>query len=159
MTADCVTIARRFGPSGVGVHEVGGPNHGAWVQFIQRFTGNQPGDSWCASFLSLVLDIAYFGKPPLVRTARCENLYQHARIMGWLVDTPQRGDIFFYKSGDAPAHHCGFVTDATIQEIHCPVIGIAGNTSTDGTSDNGDRVAEHCLNVPLDTIRYARLPL
>jgi hypothetical protein len=126
------------------VREVGGPNRGFWVEWIQRFTANAPGDSWCASFVSMILAIAFRGKSqsPVVTTAVCEEIHGEAKANGWLTTTPKRGDLYLYLDEHGHAHHVGIVTEPD------PLHGIAGNTSEDGTSVNGDRVAEHAIAAP-----------
>lgn len=136
-------IARRFSF----VTETDGPNDGTWVSFFQRFTGNRPGDSWCASFVSLVLDITYRGISPLRRTASCDNLLAEATRKGFVAladGKPQVDDLFFYvrtAPGVSDAHHVGIVTEVTA----AGVVGIAGNTSADGRSSNGTGVFEHTI--------------
>lgn len=154
MTAASLSvIARRFGF----VREVGGPNDGTWVNFIQRFSHGLVGQSWCAYFVSLVLDIAYRGHSPLPKNGVCFYLLLEARRKGWVVGTPQVDDLFFYvgtPGNDQSAHHIGIVTQVPAFQL----AGIAGNTSADGLSSNGDGVYEHALNVAPDKIVYVRLP-
>lgn len=126
------------------------PNDGLWVGFIQRFTGNRPGDSWCASFVCLVLAIAYRGLSPLKITASCQLMLNDARTKGYIVPSrePQVGDLFFYLNPVGVAHHVGFVTAVK------PLSGIAGNTSDDGKSVNGTGVYEHAIDAHV----FVRLP-
>lgn len=125
------------------------PNDGAWVSWIQRFTGNQPGDSWCASFVCMILDVAYRGKSPLVKSASCRVLLADAARHGWIVDRAEPDDLFFYVK-DAVAHHVGIVSNVTPSTIE----GIAGNTSEDGTSSNGTGVFEHAIQPAI----FVRIP-
>jgi hypothetical protein len=125
------------------------PNDGFWVNFIQRFTGNRVGDSWCASVVSLVLDIAYRGKSPIGKSAACQVLLDRARAKGFVVSgEPQPEDLFFYVNAAGRAHHVGIVTS-----VH-PLVGIAGNTSPDGASSNGTGVFEHAISARV----FVRLP-
>lgn len=137
------------------VREVGGQNRGVWVGMIQHYTGNGPGDSWCASLASLVMGLAFAGQSPLPRSASCDVHLEAARKEGWLTDTPSVGDVFLRMNSPTDAHHIGFVTrvdeDGTIGTI-------AGNTSEDGKSSNGDRVAEHDLLPAAGTILYIAYP-
>lgn len=128
-------IARRFDF----VRETEGVNRGAWVQMFQRFTGNPPGDAWCASFVSFVLDVAFHGKSPLLKSASCHTLLQFAATHGLVTTTPRVDDLFFYLTSDGIAHHVGIVTGLS------PLTGIAGNTSPDGQSVNGIGVFEHAI--------------
>lgn len=125
------------------VREVGGPNRGLWVQLFQTFAGGALGDSWCAHFVCYVLAVLCEGytKMPIPRSGSCAVIYAHAKAQGWLVTTPVPGDLYLYLDSEGHAHHIGFVTEAS------PLVGIAGNTSEDGTSSNGDRVAEHALRI------------
>lgn len=141
-------IARRFDF----VRETKGANRGLWVSLFQRFTGNTGGDSWCCSFLCYCLDIVFEGKSPYTKSGACQDIYVQARRKGHLVTTPAVDDIFFYVNDDDHAHHIGVVTGVS------PLAGIAGNTSEDGISSNGDGVHEHALNVAPKHIRFARVP-
>lgn len=148
--ASPTTIARRFSFA----RETDGPNDGTWVSFFQRFTGNRPGDSWCASFVSVVLDICYRGISPLHRTASAQALLDEATRKGLVAlaaGAPQPDDLFFYVNVAGMAHHVGFVTQVSA----AGVVGIAGNTSADGMSSNGTGVFEH---VVAPGAVFARLP-
>jgi len=146
-------IARRF----LFVREVGGANKGLWVQLFQQYTGTHPGDSWCASYVSYVLGVASGGASNVMlpKTASCDVMLEVARANGWLTEAPQVGDVFLLLNSPADAHHTGFVT-----AIKGPMLitGIAGNTSADGRSSNGDRVAEHDLSVTKGKITFVHYP-
>lgn len=134
------------------VREVGGQNAGIWVNVVQKVTGNTTGDSWCASWVSLILGIAFKGKSPLPRSASCDVLLEAARAQGWLTDTPSVGDLYLRLLSQTDAHHVGILVSVD------PLVGISGNTSHDGTSSNGDRVAEHELHPKPGTIIYVHYP-
>jgi hypothetical protein len=143
--ADPILIARRFDF----VRETLGPNRGAWVQHIQRAVHLHPGEPWCMAFVWLVFDIAYAGHSPLFQTGSCHACLLAARDKGWEVNDPQAGDLYFYLEGDH-AQHVGIVTQAD------PLIGIAGNTSADGQSSNGDGVHEHGISGRMTFVRVPR---
>jgi hypothetical protein len=127
-----VEIARLF----LFVREAG-QNHGQRVEAIQRWCGGQPGESWCAYFATMVLDLAYGGEAPIRRQGVVQEIRDLATENGWITATPSMGDLFLYIDANDHAHHIGFVTGTE------PLTGIAGNTDEHGTSSNGDRVAEH----------------
>jgi hypothetical protein len=136
MTPESLTaVARYF----LFVRETEGPNRGAFVEFFQRFAGGVPGDSWCCDFLSLVLDVAYHGHSPLLRSGACQVLLDAARKAGLVVATPEVDTLYFFVTAEGHAHHVGIVTGVE------PLTGIAGNTSEDGTSSNGTGVFEHVI--------------
>lgn len=112
-------------------------NKGLRVEAIQHWSGGSEGDSWCCEFATMVLDICFQGNSPIPRLRACQDVYELAKKNNWLTDYPVPGDLFIYVDDNDHAHHIGIVT--TNRE------GIAGNTSADGTSVNGDRVAEHKL--------------
>jgi hypothetical protein len=62
---------------------------------------------------------------------------------------PEQDDIFIYVNDADHAHHIGFVS--------FPGVGIAGNTSADGSSSNGDRVAEHAISAG-PHVKYIKYP-
>ena len=129
-----------------------GPNRGLRVEAIQHWSAGQFGDSWCAEFVTMCLDLLYQGQSPIPRLQACQDIYDQAKREGWLVTDPQPEDLFLYVNDDDHAHHVGIVSNAQ------PLTGIAGNTSADGTSSNGDRVAEHYLVVKPEHVRFVRLP-
>lgn len=134
-----IWFARRYGF----VREVGGANRGTWVELFQSFTGGMPGDSWCGDWLSFVLASMCGGytNMPIPRTGVCEVIHAHAIDRGWISSTPSLADVYLFLDSNSHAHHCGLITQAA------PLTGIAGNTSADGTSSNGDGVYEHALHV------------
>ena len=131
---DPVEIARLF----LFVREAG-QNSGQRVEAIQKWGGGQRGDSWCAFFATMVLDLAYQGAAPILRQGGVQDIRDVATKSGWITDTPSVGDLFLYINADDHAHHVGFVSSVD------PLLGIAGNTDANGTSSNGDRVAEHAI--------------
>jgi hypothetical protein len=133
------------------IREVGGPNCGLWVNFVIREGGDGvPGDSWCCDFASLVERIAYDNKAISPRTGSCQTKLDYCRKKGWVVKTPQVDDLCFTVNSAGHAHHIGIVTAVN------PLVTIAGNTSKDGTSDNGDGVYEHPVSVAGKV--FVRLP-
>ena len=132
------------------VRETQGPNAGLWVNMFQRFTGNTDRDSWCCSFLCFCLDVLTRGHSPYRKSGVCQDIYRQARLAGEVVSTPQVNDIFVLVDDNDHAHHIGAVTGVE------PLTGIAGNTSEDGVSSNGDGVHEHELKVQPQHIRFIR---
>lgn len=131
---EVIYIARKLGF----VREVGGPNKGLWVGFMQQGCDGKPGDSWCADFVCFVLALVYGGysRIPIKRSGNVHEIYTDAKAKGWVTETPKQiGDLFVYVNTAGRAHHVGFVTGE--------FAGIAGNTSEDGKSDNGTGVFEH----------------
>ena len=128
-------IARLF----LFVREVG-DNRGVWVEAIQRIGDGQPGDSYCADFVSLILALFYRGKSPLIRSGSVESIRQDAKAKGYITTAPSIGDLFLYINAQDRAHHIGVVTEVS------PLTGLAANTSPDGTSSNGTGVFEHGIS-------------
>lgn len=139
------------------IRETGGANRGAWVEALQRFCSGIPGDSWCADYVSFVLDVVYRGKAPLRKTGSTKVMLAEARLKGFVVTTPQPEDLYFYLDGAGVPHHVGIVTEVTINGGGiAQIIGIAGNTSEDGQSANGTGVFEH--SIPTKNTVFVRLP-
>lgn len=146
MPASLTVIARRLSF----IRETEGPNKGYWVRFLQDFCDGVEGDSWCADFESFVEHVAYKGKAPTPRTGSTDVKLKFCVKQQWIVTEPQVDDIYFYYHPGGTAHHIGIVTRVS------PLTGIAGNTSEDGLSSNGDGVYEHRLTA--SRIAFARLP-
>ena len=146
MNPDVLGIARLF----LFVREAQsvGQNRGLRVEAIQHWSAGQVGDSWCAEFVTMVLDLAYQGNAPIPRQGSAEAIRAMCETNHYLTTGPAPGDLFFYVRPDGTAHHIGFVTSTD------PLTGLAGNTSADGTSSNGDRVAEHAISATV----FAHLP-
>jgi hypothetical protein len=142
-----VDISRQF----LFVREAGA-NTGQRVEAIQKWNGGKSGESWCCYFATMVLDICFQGAAPIPRLGACQNVYDLAKKNNWLVTTPSAGDIFLYVDSNDHAHHIGIIT------VDGGGIGIAGNTSEDGTSSNGDRVAEHSITTNPTKIKYVHYP-
>ena len=145
MSASLSVVAKRFDF----VRETEGPNRGRFVEFFLRFTGNEPGQSWCASFESVCEDIA-FGAAVTPRSASCQDKLDWAVRKGRVVREPAVDDLAFSINAQGRAHHIGIVSNTS------PLSTVAGNTSEDGTSDNGTGVYEH----PIDRAGkiFVRLP-
>lgn len=135
------------------IRETEGPNRGYWVEFLQSFCDGVPGDSWCADFESFVEHVAYKGKNPTPRTGSTNAKLDFCLAKGWITKTPQVDDLYFYVHPTGRAHHIGIVSGVKGAAIW----GIAGNTSSDGKSSNGDGVYEHAISVGPSVV-FVRLP-
>jgi len=133
---DVVDEARRW----LFVRETMGQNRGVFVEAIQRIGDGKPGDSWCMDFVSLVLWVCYQGSSGLPRTGSCDVALAVAKDKGWVVNDPKPGDLAFSMTTPNDAHHVAIVTGDN------PLTAIAGNTSRDGSSSNGDGVYEHAIS-------------
>lgn len=142
---DPVAIARQFRY----VREVQ-PNKGLRVTAIQTWSGGQSGDAWCVEFGWLVFDICYQGQCPFDRVQSAEEFRKIAVKNGWVVTIPMPGDVVLSLRPDGTAHHFAICTEIS------PLKSIAGNTSEDGTSSEGDRVAEHWVSTAQKL--YVRIP-
>lgn len=137
--ASPTAVARRL----TFIRETAGQNRGAWVNMLQRFCNGKDGDSWCAYFVSFVLDVACWGASPLRPTGSTRTMLADCRTKGLVTPKPVIDGLFFYVKPDGTPHHVGIVTDIRPDGT---VIGIAGNTSEDGASSNGTGVFEHAIS-------------
>lgn len=131
---NAVDIARLF----LFVREAGA-NRGLRVEAIQHWSTGEFGDSWCAEFATMVLDLLFQSASPIPRLSAAQAIRDVCAKNGWETDTPSAGDLYFYVDANDHAHHVGFVVSVD------PLTGISGNTSEDGTSSNGDGVHEHAI--------------
>lgn len=134
------------------IREAGGQNVGQRVEAIQKWCGGVAGESWCAYFATMVLDIVFEGASPIPRMGSVQQIRDLAKKKGWITTTPVPGDLFIYVNAQDHGHHIGFYVSGGTRKPK----GIAGNTDESGTSSNGDRVAEHDLY--RGKIEYAHLP-
>jgi hypothetical protein len=140
-------IARQF----LFVREAGA-NTGQRVEAIQKWCGGKAGESWCCYSATMVLDICFQGISPIPRLGAVQDVYNLAKKNRWLVDKPKKDDIFIYVNDEDHAHHIGFVT------IDGGKTGIAGNTSPDGKSSNGNGWYEHGISSDPKHVKYIRFP-
>jgi hypothetical protein len=145
-----VDIARQFSF----VREADIQNTGLMVESIQHWSGGEKGQSWCAYFILFILDICFGGKTlnPIKRSGAVQVIYDQAKTNGWIVNDSQPGDLFIYVNDVDHAHHIGFVT------VIGGSAGIAGNTSEDGKSSNGNGVYEHGISTNREHVKYIRYP-
>lgn len=124
------------------VRELAG-NLGQRVVAIQHWSSGDAGEgkSWCASWATMIWDVWFQGASPIDRTASCDMILEQARKKNMLTTTPSVGDLALRLNNPNDAHHVLIVTDVSRwnQKI---LTMISGNTSADGKSSNGDRVAE-----------------
>jgi hypothetical protein len=146
-SAEIVAIARLFRF----VREAS-PNAGQRVEAIQRWCGGLRGQSWCAYYATMVLDLAFAGESPIPRLGACQDIHLLAQSKGWITETPATGDLFLYVNDKGHAHHAGIVTGVALTVV----TGIAGNTSRDGKSSNGDGVYERPVPLANVFIAYPR---
>ena len=145
-----VELARKF----LYLREATKQNDGQRVEAVQKWGGGKKGDSWCAFFATMVLDIFYEGASPIKRTGSCDDILQQAQKNGWLQELPHVGDLYLYLKSPTDAHHVGIVTDVNAEGF----LGLSGNTSEDGLSSNGDRVAERPLKLRPGHTVFVRYP-
>ncbi|HRN54731.1 MAG TPA: hypothetical protein PK788_14645 [Gemmatimonadaceae bacterium] len=135
--ARAILLARAFGF----VRESGPPgkrmNRGAWVEAIQRITGNRPGDPWCASFIVAVLTLAdATGDCPIVASASCDAILNDAAKRGLIVDKdepPRAGDLYLVMKTPTDAIHVGLVTSYSAESR--AFSEISGNTNEGGSRE------------------------
>jgi hypothetical protein len=129
-------------------------NHGRRVEAVRHWGLGDvaSSDSWC-DFMAVgfILDFVFAGESPFPRTEEINGstdaAMKYGQAQGWEVplDRAMRGDLIFsIHPPDAPepgkAHHVAMLEDPDTFQV------IAGNTSEDGISSNGDRVAEHVVS-------------
>ena len=135
------------------VREAKEQNTGQRVEGIQRWGGGEKGQSWCCYWATMMLDSWYQGQSPIPRLGLCEDVHDLAKKNGWITTTPEPGDIVLSVTDTGHAHHIGIVTSSS------PLKSIAGNTSKDGVSSNGDGVYEHEISTTNKVfVKYPRQP-
>lgn len=139
-----------------GAFESAGPNTdgGGFVDQCQAEMGLTPGHSWCAcAVCKWVRDTSREAGVTVSKFKRSASALRMLELNAALVVTdPQPGDIVIWDHTVDPAKPQGHVAILTdVVKVNGAVAGlaaIAGNTSADGTSRNGDRCAEHPVAYP-----------
>ena len=120
------------------------------VKYWEKYDPKMQGQPWCAAFLWWVFQeagerMAFFGGG---KTASCSTLLMWYQNMEQTVpvDEVRVGDIVILNfHGTQDTEHCGLVTEvnrwAVTREL-MQIQTIEGNTSVNGSQDNGGMVAE-----------------
>lgn len=133
-----VTVAKGY----IGVTETGS-NRGKEVEFFQKNVGIPPGSSWCAAFVSTVLDIAEVIIPD-IRSGVAQKFITRNSISAKHVakgyETVEPGWLVIWKRGNTWKGHIGINKQWDRQGGTV----IEGNTSSNiaGSQFNGDGVYE-----------------
>ena len=143
---DLIAHARSF----LHVRETG-PNVGEpEILGWQTRLGCEPGDSYCACFTCCMVRDIDPGNP-LKLSASALHLYSNnPALQIKSLDDLQPGDIVVWDHGSGKGHVAIATATTKVMGKLLYFSAIAGNTSADGKSANGDRVAEH--DVPLDRL-------
>jgi hypothetical protein len=133
-----------------------GQNAGQRVKAIQMLERWREGTGLVPVLLRLrrddVLDLYYQGQSPDPARRLLPSHLRPRQTQGVAGGRAEPEDVFLYVNADDHAHHVGLVSVAH------PLQGVAGNTSKDGTSSNGDGCYEHFLLVDPSRIKFVRLP-
>jgi hypothetical protein len=129
--------------------EIGGPNRGPWVRLYCE--GNDgPAWAWCAGFVTLVLQQAYFYRektPPIVGSVSCDTLAAQGQSAGLFVTradlTSGRTDwgslgaccIFLRRRTATDWTHTGFAMSGTGEGRQIVFSTIEGNTNDEGSRE------------------------
>ena len=120
------------------------------TKYWEAYDPKMQGQPWCVAFLWSVFNtagerMAFFGGG---KTASCSVLLRWYREQGLTVDTldTKVGDIVLLNfNGKGTPDHCGLVTEvnrwAVTREL-MQIQTVEGNTSVNGSQDNGGMVAE-----------------
>lgn len=128
-----------------------GPNTdgGGFVDQCLAALGLPPGNSWCAAA------VCWWVKETCDRLGVKVEFRRSARALGLLeknpglvVANPQPGDLVVWDHGGGLGHVAVLTDIVKVAGALAALAAIAGNTSADGHSRNGDRVAEHGVNYP-----------
>jgi hypothetical protein len=127
--------------------EVDGPNDGPEIrEWLLRRGIHQPAP-WCAAFACAMVQDAYHALgivPELHYSAGALRLLAlNEALRTW---EPDAGDLVVWDHGGGLGH-VGIVTDVSLLPVSFDAI--SGNTSADGHSRNGDRVAERVVLLPV----------
>lgn len=125
-----------------------GSNCGLWVDRYLEAAGTSPGQPWCASFVTYLLNACGYRSCPshpaaVVSWARWAEKEDH------LVGDPQRGDLFFRLHADGTGH-----MGVVLEHLGASVRTIEGNSNVDGSRD-GYAVVRH--QRPVAGLRFIRI--
>jgi hypothetical protein len=145
----------------LGIHEMGGNNHGPWVKKFLACVGLPEGYAWCDAFQSFEIEGAAGHKLP-IESASVEQTYATAKKLGWVVSKPARGDLVCYDfDGDRRFNdHIGLVVRVLALGPMLTLQTVEGNTSSGvaGSQGDGDGVFLRRRVVSAGSVAFVRIP-
>jgi len=125
-----------------------GSNRGPWVDKYLGSAGAEPGEPWCAAFVTYLLkQCGYSHIPPA--PAAVIGWARWAENTGRIVASPGRGDLFFLLHANGEGH-MGIV----LENLGGAIRTIEGNSNDDGSRE-GYEVVRH--ERPPAGLRFIRL--
>ena len=121
------------------VHEQGGDNTGPRVIQYQSAAGGGTHWAWCDAFCDFCFQEA--GRPleELQKSASVMTSYRDAKAKGWIVETPQRGDLVCFQWDTGDFDHIGFVVqpmpDGSIKTVEGNTSAMPGEGHAQGEGD------------------------
>lgn len=138
-----------------------GNNRGPEVERFLASVKRKPGDSWCAAFVSFVLDSAKVANPTvrsgLARSFKLKTSIPASKVLSGQVVIPD-GTIVIWEKGKTINGHIGLIIKWNKQSGST----IEGNTSSNlsGSQDNGDGVYRKNRSIqPSDYFRITSFTL
>jgi hypothetical protein len=145
----------------LGIHEMGGNNHGPWVKKFLAEVGLPEGYAWCDAFQSFEMEGAAGHKLP-IESASVEQTYATGKKLGWVVSKPARGDLVCYDfDGDGRFNdHIGLVVKVRGVGPTMTLQTVEGNTSSGmaGSQGDGDGVFLRRRVVSAKSVQFVRIP-
>lgn len=126
-----------------------GPNTGPKIDDWLAALGLPPGNAWCAAAAcAWALEAAAATGTGIAfrRSARALGLLE--KNPGLVVAAPAPGDLVVWDHGQGLGHVAVLTAVVSVGGAVAALAAVAGNTSADGHSRNGDRVAEHAVAYP-----------
>lgn len=142
-STDLIAHARSF----LHVREVT-PNSSPEINGWQARLGCAPGDNYCACFACCMVQDVDPGNPLKHSASSLHLLANNPNLLVRDINDLQPGDIVVWDHGKGTGHTAIATQTTKVMGELLYLSAIAGNTSADGKSANGDRVAEH--DVPLE---------
>ena len=125
-----------------------GSNRGPWVDRYLESAGAEPGEPWCASFVTYLLKQCGYSVLPS-SPAAVISWSRWAERSNRLVTSPGRGDLFFLLHANGQGH-LGIVLENAGAEIRT----IEGNSNGGGSREGYEVVRRQR---PLTGLRFIRL--
>lgn len=158
-------LALREAITELGVHERGFNNRGPEVDQYQRegaaYLGGYVGFPWCAVFVYRNFKRAGFLIEQIPLRASVGYAERWARMKGYIVTRPLRGDVFSWKiDGDGWPDHTGHVEKVLKFGPVLYLQTVEGNTSSGdgGSQDDGGGVYRRRRVIRANKVTFTRIP-
>lgn len=114
-------------------------NRGPWVDRYLAAAGVEPGNPWCAAFVTFLAGVAGYDDLPSHPAAVASWAHWARDTRRWVVDLPRRGDLFYILHPSGTGHMGIVLSPPMAPDRYAPSKGTGGARGTRSRDGNAMR--------------------